>query len=450
MKKRNWLALLLCLMLPVSAMAVTEGVVEEAPMVDVQTTAQEVSYLPDASYYAMDTWKPDWEESEICVVHEQDTDGYFRQTSQNPCLTAGEIRRAQKLLADYQAENITYTGESVLEKMNSVIVGVYALNPADYDGEKAFVILPGTCLNDEQLLSIIAAYDEMGLVFDPSNLNYRNCARGGGIETTRFFVDEERERYLSMADAIKRGQLVPPAVLGGTIRNPKLQSEYFNGLEDFSINPYRAMTDEELISLLVAVGVHDESGEIDHNDVESRARTALYTKLGCPLSMKLEYVFPEGSYAPECYTADGAVGHDYTDSRAAYGACFSYHNASGDRVSAIVFYDKATDALVSLAAMPHSNNQYMEISDVVTQEKIDAAIVEVEERLKLSSLKWHTVWDNTTTTNWGLCVPVRAQVEEGWFLTIYIGGDDGCEHGLELSKGTLVDEIPAADLGPNG
>ena len=52
--KKLVLFMALCLCLPVLALAVTEGVVEEAAAVDVSVAlgAQEESYLPDPSYYA--------------------------------------------------------------------------------------------------------------------------------------------------------------------------------------------------------------------------------------------------------------------------------------------------------------------------------------------------------------------------------------------------------------
>lgn len=50
-------------------MAVTEGVVEEAPMVEIQVVSEETeaSYLPDASYYAVDQYMPEWENAEDWV-----------------------------------------------------------------------------------------------------------------------------------------------------------------------------------------------------------------------------------------------------------------------------------------------------------------------------------------------------------------------------------------------
>ncbi len=453
--KKKMMALALCLALPFGALAVEAGVVEEATPVDMQAVmpAADVSYLPDESYYAGSTWEPDWEHAEEWVENEFGGE-YYCDVSQNPFLTAGEQKRAKKLLEDYKAGRAACTGESVLDKMEDVIVGVYALDPGDYDGERAFVILPGTCLTDEQLLSIIAAFDELGLEFDPEGLDYRNCMRGGGIETTRFFVEEERARYTDMAEWIKLGRLVPPEGLEGLVRNPQLDRRCFCGMGDFSIKPYRPMTDEELLSLLLAIGVHDERGEIDHAAVESRARALLYDVLGCPLSMESTGLYNGGSYVPNQFTAEGGMGWDYAaEARESYGVTFTYHTQEGILVYASVSFDRETDEAVSIDTMHDSGPQPDIPRDPVfgaTQEKIDAAVAGVESRLGLTDLAWKVVMDDTVSTNWGLCIPVRAMLDESHIFTIYIGYEDGCERGMALTQGTLVDELLPFDREDEG
>lgn len=454
MKKRTWFILLLCLTLPFSALAVTEGEVEDAPMVDTQLDSwqTETSYLPDASYYGHGESEPIWADSDTWYECEIDVDGYFAHTTQNPHLTAGEIRRAQRLSADYYAGKAVFTGESVLEKMEDVIVGVYALNPADFDGEHAYVILPGTCLTDEQLLSIIAAYDQLGLVFQPDSLNYRNCSRGGGIDTTRFMTDEEWEKYVYLANCIRLGKLIPPEGIEKQLRNPTLVEEYFCGLDDFSLTPYRHMTDEEMVALLVSIGVHDERGEIDHTAVEARGRSALYQVLHCPLSMSFLQIDKDGMYTPMLFTSSGEQEYDHSSHRAFYAARFTYVTPDDTLTDAYALFDKETDALVVLGFM-HSNpnrDAQFALSRIVTQDMVDAATAQVEKNLNLSGLKWHTLWEQNMATNWGNCVPARAVVTENWLLTAYVGCDDGQLHGIELTYGTLVDELPAEEMRPNG
>ncbi len=452
MNKKQMLALVLCVLLPLNAMAVTEGVVEDAPMVEIETSVQEeISYLPDASYYAGANDTPEWENAQTWVPNDFDGE-YYSDVTQNPRLTAGEQKRAEKLLSEYQAGKIAYTGESVLEKMDGVIVGVYALDPADYDGETVYVILPGTCLTDEQLLSIIAAFDELGLVFDPTGLSYRNCSRGGGIETSRFFNQEERERYTYLADCIRRGKLVPPQGLSGASRTPKLQSAYFCGMTSFTLRPYRQMTDEEMVAQLLDNGVCDESGEVDHNAVERRSRSAAYTALGCPLSMELGHIYTSGSYVPQLYTADGQMTISFEQGRAAFGAFFTYSTGDGISVYVNTSFDKQSEELISVSMMHDRNlstEEWWEQTYGASQEKIEASIAEVEEKLGFSGVEWHVMAEDEVFTNWGACIPVRAQVGEEWFFTIYIGCDDGKTHGLELTRGTLVEALPSDGEGQN-
>lgn len=155
MKKTLWYALTaLCLLLPACALGVADGVVEDAPMVavDGMSLAQEAetSYLPDETVYAgYGNWTVAWENAGEWVESAADEDGCYEEVEQRPRLTAGEAARAKALLAKVQAGEIAYTGESVLDRMEDVVVGVYTLDPANYDGERAYVLLPGTCLTDE-------------------------------------------------------------------------------------------------------------------------------------------------------------------------------------------------------------------------------------------------------------------------------------------------------------
>ncbi len=447
MKRKLALVLTLCMLAPISATAVTEGVVEAAPMVTIEPINRvEESYLPDASYYAGAPAGPAWENVETWVECEQDEDGLYLHTTQNPRLTLGEQKRAKRLME----QNAVYTGESVLEKTENVVVGVYALDPADYDGEQAYVLLPGTCLTDEQLLSIIAAYEALGLTFDPAALTYRNCARGGGIETTRFYKAEESERNNNLAEMIRRGQLIPPEHLDvSAVRYPKLQSEYFSGMTEFTFVPYRRQTDEEMVAQLLASGVRDETGEIDHSNVEARSRTALYQAFRCPLSMQLEYVYTDGGYAAPFFTKDGRMQYDYGAWTSAFGASFTYRTQEDILVYVHTAFDKQTNELTSMSITHDSPEQVVTLCENVTQEKVAETVRETERFLGLSGLEWHVMWDGETFTNWGLCIPVRAVMGDEWMFTIFIGGDDGKAHGFDLSRGTLVDAMPKVVEGQN-
>ena len=457
-KGTKWFACAaLSMLIPACALAVTEGVVEDAPMVEMENVSAaqaEVSYLPDGSYYAgYGDWMPEWEKSPVFVESEFDGECYH-DVEQRPRMTAGEAARAKALLAAYQAGKISYEGGSILDKMEDVVVGVYALDPHEFDGERAYVILPGPCMTDEQLLAVIAAYDELGLVFDPDALNYRNCARGGGIETNRFLTEEERERHRNLARLIERGLIDVTGVAGEGMRNPRLDSRYFCGMTDFTIRPYRAATDEEFAAQLVASGYRDRTGEIDYAGIERESRAVLNGRLGAALSMELGNISTGGAYVPSIFDANGKEGFAWGESRNVYGAYFSYHLADGTLVHANVTFDKETKKMVSASVMHDRDDTYGMLFDEVETAPADEVIREeirrVEEKLGLSGLTWHVLTEDEMWTNWGACIPVRAQVAEDEWLTIYIGKEDGKEHGLAISAGTLVETLPYDGMPVNG
>jgi len=79
-----------------------------------------------------------------------------------------------------------------------------------------------------------------------------------------------------------------------------------------------------------------------------------------------------------------------------------------------------------------------------------AELATVEARLGLSGLNWNILYEDETWTNWGECIPARAQVAEGEWLTVFIGKDDGREHGMEIQCGKTVDQLPGDDMPVNG
>ena len=447
-----WISVLMCLLIPAYAMAVTEGVVEEAPPValeDFSPQEQKASYLPDGSYYAgYGDWLPAWEESPVWVESLYDGECYH-DVEQRPRMTAGEAARAKALQEAYLAGRIAYEGESILNKMEDVIVGVYALNPAEFDGERAYVILPGPCMTDEQLLAVIDAYHQLGLTFDPDSLSERNCARGGGIETNRFLTEEERERYQSLARLIEYGLLDVSQADKTQALNPKLDSRYFCGLPDFTIRPYRAATDEEFVAMLVDAGYHDMTGEIDHIGVEKQARAVLYA-LDAPLSMGLEHVFNEGGHVPCVFDAQGRQEWN-GEGRRAYGAMFSWTTAQGHKTYAQVMYDWETKALVEA----HWANQRDWDADPgpsvmnITDEDALAAAKTAEQMLGLNNPVWH-LQEEEMYNDWGACRMVRTQAEDGFWLTVFVGGDDGQVHGFEIQRGETVETLPEHDMPVNG
>lgn len=456
MKKWWMAALVCCMLLPAAALAVTEGVVENAPQVEIEemTQSTEISYLPDESYYAgYGDWFPAWENAEEWVESKFDGECYH-DVEQRPRMTAGEAKRAEKLLADYKEDKTIYKGESVLNKMENVIVGVYGLNPKDYAGEKAFVILPGPCMTDEQILAVIDAYDQLGLVFDPYALSAKNCARGGGVETNRFLTEEERARHQNLARLIEHGLLDVAHIDTDQAQQPKLDARYFCGLPDFTIRPYRAATDKEFVAMLVDLGYRDMTGEVDYDAIEKESRKLLNERLGTALSMELGYVYNEGSYVPKLFGANGKMGYDWNENgRRSYGAFFTYHTPEGILVYVYTTFDWETKKLVDASVMHSKEGGGEPLPDdapEITTKQIMAAIVDVQKRLGLEGVEWHQDFDEETWTDWGPCLIVRGQVAEDEWLTIYIGKDDGKAHGLELSSGTLVEALPEDDMPVNG
>lgn len=454
MKKKLWIVCLCCL-LPMTALAVTEGVVENAPQVEMeQVRPAEISYLPDESYYAgYGDWFPAWENAQEWVESKFDGECYH-DVEQRPRMTAGEAARAEKLLVDYQKGKLVYTGESVLNKMEDVIVGVYALDPEAHAGEQAFVILPGPCMTDGQILAVIDAFNQLGLTFDPHALNAKNCARGGGIETNRFLTEEEGERYRQLARLIERGLLDVSEADTAQALQPKLDTRYFCGLPDFTIRPYRAATDEEFVAMLVDMGYHDKTSEVDFSGIEKESRKLLNDRLGAPLSMEMTQTYHQGSYVPMIFDESGNKGWDWDASgRRSYGANYTYHTPDGILVYADVMFDWETKELVGASVM-HSKegggDPLAKDAPKLTDEQIASAIAEAEAQLGVSGIEWHFLSNEEIWTNWGPCNIVRAQIGEGEWMTVYIGCDDGKVRGLELSSGTLVEALPEDNMPVNG
>lgn len=456
--------LALCLALPALAFAVTEGVVEAAEPVDVSVplTQQEESCLPDPSYYAgYGDYEPEWGASETYVEPEWDGDCYG-PSAQSPCLTSGEIVRAKKLLAAYQSGEAQGDGASVLNAAQNVALGVYPLAPEDYDGETVFVILPSISLTDEQLLALIDAYDQLGLTFDPEGLSYRNCMRGGGIECTRFFTEEEQTRRVTLHNLIRRGILTD--VEARSEMYVHLDARYFNGLDGFSFRPYRRMTDEELAGHLAALGVRDESEEIDFSEVEKQTRELLVKAFDCPLSMEFENIGREGAYTPMMFDEKGN-GYYANESRRMSFASYRYAKEGCEYVSCTVDMDYETGRVVQLSltdiptgwvqdetprdpAVP--DEAYMDAAQAYVREYMGAYIKSPD------ALVWQISEQEEWWTNFGLSVRLWTRIPEtDEMLYVYVGCADMQVHNVQIQADlggwTEVDfSMPAEDIPVNG
>ena len=139
MKKMGLVALMALLCLPMGALAVREGVIEDAPMVEAR---RKTSYLPMHRVVVEETgWMLEEAYTEVDTTQMMHDDIRAHLTS-NCRLTTGERKRMEKLMAAYAAGERTGDGASVLEAKKNVRVGVYALDPADATGSGT-VLLPG-------------------------------------------------------------------------------------------------------------------------------------------------------------------------------------------------------------------------------------------------------------------------------------------------------------------
>lgn len=439
MKKLVWM-LLACLMIPVIALAVTEGVVEEAEPVSVEILAQtdEASYVLDPSYYAYEYGdEPAWGASETYVEPEWQGD-CFGPSAQAPYLTSGEIVRAKRLLEAYQKGEASGDGSAVLGATENVVLGVYPLDPEDYDGERVFVILPNVSITDEQMLAMIDAYAQLGLTFDPEGLSSRNCMRGGGIECTRFYTDEERVRNTTLNDLIRRGTLT--GVVGKDVLRVSLDPRYFNGLDGFSFRPYRSMTDEELAGQMVAAGVHDESGEIDFDGIEKRTRELLTKAFSCPLSMMLENISNQSAYLPHTFDEDGKERYAAEGRNAIY-AAYQYPKAGYEYVLVTVMLDAENKKLVelSLTDIPVGWQQVETDRDPAVPDEAYASVAQAFVQGQMAdyipesdALIWH-VNEEQTFTNYGPSVRVSARLPQtGDMLILYVGCGDMQVHNAQI------------------
>lgn len=283
MKKTGLAALAVLLCLPMGAQAVREGVIEEAPMVEVQ---EKISYLPRVRQEKAETgWMLEEAYTEIDTTEMLYAD--IRACLTSSCrLTTGERKRMDKLMAAYAAGERTGDGVSVLEAEKNVRVGVYALDPAEYDGERVMLLLPGNCLTDEEMLAILDAYHQLGETFDPDALNERNCVRGQMY--LRSVTAEDEERWMSLKAQVERGILKREDV-PQTLKAVEVDGASVLGSQNgkFIFTPYRRLTDDELLDDMFLCGIRNECEGVDIDAAERNARLALREKHGCPLSMKL-------------------------------------------------------------------------------------------------------------------------------------------------------------------
>jgi hypothetical protein len=275
---KKWFLILLALALPVTGATAQENEVVAlptvAPLVQVEvSSAADYSTASLAEYYT-----PSETESAV--------------DEQMPHMTAEEGERARTLLKAYQAG--TRPAENVLNKLEYVVVGVYTLNLEDYEGETLYTLLPVTPLTDEQILEVIDAFAQSGQTFDPDALSYKNCMRGGSIEASRFFQEDERNRQSILRDLYIHQGLTSKAVYTPLVSDDgqgmaTLDPDSYCGLERFLFLPCRQLTDDELLGYVIYTESGDPTEYGNYEAYEKQLRAELARVAGAPLVMTREY-----------------------------------------------------------------------------------------------------------------------------------------------------------------
>ena len=446
---KKLISLVLLLIMSVSpALAVTEGEIEEAPDVEISLTIDQSStgyYIPDPSYFESEYEDaPEWADSKTYVAGTYLEKAEMYLGTSNPFLTPGEIERALILKKEYQSGAKTGDGKSILNKTENVSLSVIALDPAEFDGEPFYHILPATNLTDEEILNLIDAYALIGHEFKPENLSYRNTMRGGGEEVSRLMMEEEYNRLHALTEMIVYGYLDEDIKVENLFIT--LDPKYHKRMPNFKLLPYRSLTDEELVSWSLSMGYCDESDKYDFAAIEKQARSALYELLKLPLSMERESIFTDGSHIIVPYLANGAIDRDALEkteyeARETYGASFRFIGGTdGFEVYNLITFDTKTGAILSASSMPYLNEKqqaekYEKMENqppyTVTEEDINEAIRYAESFFENETLSWY-VQERETSTNWGLCKEIKALTKDGYWLSVFVSTEDGSIRGLSL------------------
>ena len=310
------LLVLALMLLPLSALAVTENRLEPAPLVNLPEAEEEETAESVSSYLPVSQEMP-----------ERRAEGLPENEYRLPRLTDTELDTARYLMTAPGFIHEDYYGYANCE--TAVTVGVYPLDPADYDGETFYVILPAYVLDEYEVLSLISAFEELGIPFDPDSLNERNCCRGGG-SATRFLSYEESERMNTIRALIHRDMIAREDIAPETSCTCVYPT--WSDTEPFRFFPYRSMTDEELAAFVFA---EESAWETNPFELERSARKAAHRILRLPLTMKSE---GEMKYETERYGND----------QEALLNTFSCNGADGPGVYLQVCHLKYGDGTISL------------------------------------------------------------------------------------------------------
>lgn len=450
---KRWIAFALAAALAMPAAGLAEGVVQEAPDIDLnvalETTAP-AAYMPDESVYAgYNGWQPTWAASTFYVAPEESGD-IFEPEIQTPGLTEGEQARAAALLDAYQKGEKTGDGAKVLNAYSDVVVGVYALDPADFDGETVYTLLPAVCLTDEQLLSVIDAFHQLGQTFDPAGLNYRNCARGGGIEASRFLTASEQERRNIIAGQIERGVLTRDRINFDAVtadRTIHLDARYYANMDTFALHPYRILTDEELAAGLFRMGA--AASTIDLAALEQRAVVA-WAVWNAPLALTIDSS-STGAYVPSTFDETGKVLFVNTSrdmncisascktedgAEIIYWLCLDAQTQETEKNSWHYSYSSSPQAASLSTSGSEPERFFVDHARALTAAQYaEAAAAYAKQIMGDTTLSWHDLGD-CAVNSWN-CVTMRALLPSGQLMTVFLDPADARVMGAEILTDTV-------------
>ena len=280
--------LLVLTLLPVSVLALTENTMESAPEVslpeedikDTDTETSEDSNQNDYIYRPVNRVLP--ERGTVEASEELDL----------PRLTEAELTMVQELMAVRKEGNQTVFVDHHYAAPEKVFeAGVYPLDPEAFGGNTFYVVLPYFQMDRTQLLSLISAFEELGIPFDPDSLNSTNCARGTSLlyhSATRDLSYEEQKRMNEIQKLIRRGMIDRESIAADSSCKSVLvqllgySDAAYDYLEPFCFYPYRAMTDNELAAFAFAQEI---TWEIHPDQLEKAARQYAHKLFPLPLSM---------------------------------------------------------------------------------------------------------------------------------------------------------------------
>ena len=198
-----------------------------------------------------------------------DRDGYSY-----PWLTDLELVKFREFQTALKDGEIGYAGESIINPttVTDDDVAVFTLDSNDFCGESYYVFLPdSSSVTDTQMVALAAAFEELGIDFDPDSLNDRNCCRHCNVLETRILTDEENSRMETIKDRIRRGQLTKEDVPEDTqVLTVEKRTMRGWGLDrkTFLFYPYRRMTDDELALFALA---DEDAWDVDPDELKTAA-----------------------------------------------------------------------------------------------------------------------------------------------------------------------------------